>query len=189
MDFSRHALRHAASIERKLNAGAAAGIRIIALCLSLAASCSAAISSRNALIAGVRAPRMEKKRSRERVRPRERLVSFFSQRRTTLLHCCLFLRIVDLRARKRAASISERRADGQEKGETGEEKGSEKGQEKVVSPAGLSSRAETASSDIALHGRPERFTAFRAVPSLDTEFPCSASHVPQRLAIALLPSR
>jgi hypothetical protein len=103
------------------------------------------------------------------------VLNYFSPTRITLLQCRSFLRIVVLRARKRAASISERRADGQEK--TGEEKGSEKGQEKVSSLAGFGPRAETSSSDIALHDRPARFTAFRAVAFLETQFPDSTSHV------------
>jgi hypothetical protein len=83
-------------------------------------------------------PRSAKNWSRERIRGPRGIVIFFSHKQTSLLHCGFFLRIVEPRARKkRAVSISERRADGQEKGETGEEeKGSEKGQEKVVSPAG-----------------------------------------------------
>jgi hypothetical protein len=82
-------------------------------------------------------PAFGKNRSPRALPGEETLVSFFSHKQTSLLHCSIYLRIVDLHARKRAASISERRADGQEKGETGEEeKGSEKGQEKVVSPAG-----------------------------------------------------
>jgi hypothetical protein len=136
------------------------------------------ISTLETVTAGLRATRAEKFLPREPVLRRNSVVIFFSQRRTTLLHCCLFLRIVDLRARKRAASISERRADGQEKGETGEEKGSEKRQEEVVSLAGLSPRAETSFSDFALHNRPGRFTAFRAVASLPPECPRSAALPP-----------